>query len=203
MSIATLCVDCLDACGYDNCCEDGCTQSVDHTGTCHPGRATRCDDCGARGFLKEVTIAEGDDPNPDGCDCADCHRTINGTDPYDHSLAKDTRNAAVLVDEECLHCGYPILAGSGAVVRCDMCGVFCCEDHHQRHPAYARHDVAANRSAARATRAARDAAALDNIAHMLRDPEWGVGMLEDIAAIVGDTERSLDNPSGEPTWMRH
>ena len=28
-----------------------------------------------------------------------------------------------------------------------------------------------------------DADALDAIAHMLRDPEWGVGMLEDIAPV--------------------
>jgi hypothetical protein len=35
-----------------------------------------------------------------------------------------------------------------------------------------------------------DAAALDAIAHMLRDPEWGVGMLEDIAELVADTGRS-------------
>ena len=53
---------------------------------------------------------------------------------------------AVPVDElddgECLHCGYPILIGSGAVVQCDMCGGFCCEDHHQRHSAYVHHDVA-------------------------------------------------------------
>jgi hypothetical protein len=48
-----------------------------------------------------------------------------------------------------------------------------------------------------------DARALDAIAHMLRDPDWGVGMLEDIAAIVSDTGRSLDNPTEEPTWDRH
>lgn len=36
-----------------------------------------------------------------------------------------------------------------------------------------------------------DADTLDAIAHMLRDPEWGVGMLEDIAELVRDTGRSL------------
>ena len=34
-----------------------------------------------------------------------------------------------------------------------------------------------------------DAAALDLIAHWLRDPDWGVGMLEDIAAVVSTTGR--------------
>src|SRR4051812_15956969 len=32
------------------------------------------------------------------------------------------------------------------------------------------------------TQAMADARAVDAIAHLLRDPEWGVGMLEDIAA---------------------
>ena len=51
--------------------------------------------------------------------------------------------------------------------------------------------------------ASDDATALDAIAHILRDPDWGVGILEDVAAIVHDTGRSLDNPTGEATWMRH
>ena len=38
-------------------------------------------------------------------------------------------------------CGYPVVHGSGAAVTCDMCGRFCCEDHHRRHPAYAHHDL--------------------------------------------------------------
>jgi hypothetical protein len=67
----------------------------------------------------------------------------------------------------------------------------------------ARNEAAAAALVTLVDRASDDAVALDAIAHILRDPEWGVGMLEDIAAIVGDTERSLDNPSGEPTWMRH
>jgi hypothetical protein len=36
-----------------------------------------------------------------------------------------------------------------------------------------------------------DAAALDALADMLRDPEWGVGMLEDIAELVSGTGRSI------------
>lgn len=45
--------------------------------------------------------------------------------------------------------------------------------------------------------------ALDYIAEMLRDPDWGVGMLEDIARIVTATGRNLDNPDEVPTWDRH
>jgi hypothetical protein len=46
--------------------------------------------------------------------------------------------------------------------------------------------------------------ALDAIQLMLRDPEWGVGMLEDIAEIVQRTGRSTDNlPGDPPTWARH
>lgn len=49
-----------------------------------------------------------------------------------------------------------------------------------------------------------DAAALDRIQHMLRDPEWGVGMLEDIAEIVTGTGREVKNlPGDPPTWGRH
>lgn len=42
------------------------------------------------------------------------------------------------------------------------------------------------------TRTESDAAVLDHIAHMLRDPDWGVGMLEDVAAWVAATGRTLD-----------
>ena len=48
-----------------------------------------------------------------------------------------------------------------------------------------------------------DALALDAIAHWLRDPDWGVGMLEDIAAAVAVTGRSLENETGDATWDRH
>ena len=41
-----------------------------------------------------------------------------------------------------------------------------------------------------------DAVALDVIAHMLRDPEWGVGMLEDIADITSATGRSIQGTCG-------
>ena len=47
-----------------------------------------------------------------------------------------------------------------------------------------------------------DPRALDAIARMLRDPEWGAGMLEDIADIVAATGRDLDG-DGSPTWDRH
>ena len=46
------------------------------------------------------------------------------------------------------------------------------------------------------TRTEDDAAALDHIAHMLRDPDWGVGILEDVAAWVAATGRSLDATCG-------
>ena len=49
-----------------------------------------------------------------------------------------------------------------------------------------------------------DKSAMDQIQEMLRDPEWGVGMLEDIADIVNRTGRTTDNyPDDRPTWDRH
>lgn len=49
-----------------------------------------------------------------------------------------------------------------------------------------------------------DAGALDAIREMLRDPEWGVGMLEDIAELVKATGRDVANyPDNRPTWARH
>jgi hypothetical protein len=49
-----------------------------------------------------------------------------------------------------------------------------------------------------------DKTALDQIQEMLRDPEWGVGMLEDIAEIVNRTGRDTeDYPDGRSTWGRH
>jgi hypothetical protein len=49
-----------------------------------------------------------------------------------------------------------------------------------------------------------DAAALNGIAEMLRDPDWGAGMLEDIGELVTATGRSIeDYPDGRPTWDRH
>jgi hypothetical protein len=47
-----------------------------------------------------------------------------------------------------------------------------------------------------------DARALDAIAHLLRDPEWSAGMLEDIAEIVVATGRDIEG-DGAPTWERH
>lgn len=49
-----------------------------------------------------------------------------------------------------------------------------------------------------------DADALNRIQEILRDPDWGVGMLEDIAEIVGTTGRVCeDYPDGRSTWLRH
>lgn len=48
-----------------------------------------------------------------------------------------------------------------------------------------------------------DAQALDAIAHMLRHPEWAVGMLEDIAELVAETGRDLAGDHETPTWDRH
>lgn len=47
-----------------------------------------------------------------------------------------------------------------------------------------------------------DSQAVERIAHWLRDPNWGAGMLEDIAAAITDTGRDL-NGDGNPTWGRH
>jgi hypothetical protein len=53
-----------------------------------------------------------------------------------------------------------------------------------------------------------DQAALDAIAHVLSDPEWDSGMLEDIAEYVRATGRSTEtryDRHGDPidTWDRH
>jgi hypothetical protein len=45
--------------------------------------------------------------------------------------------------------------------------------------------------------------ALFAIAEMLMDPDWGVGMLEDIAEIVTRAGYSIDNPDEISTWSRH
>jgi hypothetical protein len=47
-----------------------------------------------------------------------------------------------------------------------------------------------------------DHLALDAIAVILRDPDWAIGMLEDIAALVAGTGRDLTG-DGTPTWDRH
>lgn len=52
------------------------------------------------------------------------------------------------------------------------------------------------------SRSRTDEHALDAIAQILRDPDWGVGMLEDISAIVAGTGRDVTG-DGEPTWDRH
>jgi hypothetical protein len=53
--------------------------------------------------------------------------------------------------------------------------------------------------------------ALDQVAYMLCDPQWGAGMLEDIADLVRATGRSVENipdpddpeSEGISTWARH
>ena len=70
--------------------------------------------------------------------------TVDTPDGWDH-VAEPVmieRGVNENTESECLHCGHPVIDGSGAVVRCEMCGPFCCEDHHRRHPSYARHDIA-------------------------------------------------------------
>lgn len=175
-------------------CEDGCALPLDHDGVCGPrpaGALTQnaCDECGETDRLHVVDPEEA----------------------YDHSRAKEDARNLLYSDDladvpDCGHCGYPVRHGSGAAVTCDVCGSFCCEDHHRRHPAYRTHGlgVARSESPPPVARAASDASALDRIAHILRDPEWGVGMLEDISEIVAGTGRSIANlPGDEPTWGRH
>lgn len=49
-----------------------------------------------------------------------------------------------------------------------------------------------------------DGEALDRIAEMLCDPDWGSGMLEDIADLTRATGRTVENyPDGRSTWARH
>jgi hypothetical protein len=62
--------------------------------------------------------------------------------------------------------------------------------------------------AAASTQEEKDIRALDAIQYMLRDPEWGSGMLEDIADLVRATGRKvedIEDEDGEPvqTWDRH
>ncbi len=60
-------------------------------------------------------------------------------------------------------------------------------------------------STAPATSAPRlsDAQALDAVAHMLRDPEWNSGMLEDINELVCATGRDTAGDDETATWDRH
>ena len=37
------------------------------------------------------------------------------------------------------------------------------------------------------------------LSYMMSEPDWGVGMLEDVAEIVGKDP----NPDNEPRWERH
>lgn len=56
--------------------------------------------------------------------------------------------------------------------------------------------------ATKAQKATRDAEQLDAIAEILRDPDWGVGMLEDIAVLVRQSGRDVEG-DGSSTWGRH
>lgn len=54
------------------------------------------------------------------------------------------------------------------------------------------------------TQQLKDHDALQNIQEMLRDPNWAVGMLEDIAEILARTGRETDNYDDEhSTWAQH
>ncbi len=76
------------------------------------------------------------------------------------------------------------------------------EDPKQRRARYVERYVSEIKPAPMT--AALDRKALDEIAEMLRDPQWGVGMLEDIGEIVTGTGRSIDDyPDGRSTWGRH
>lgn len=70
------------------------------------------------------------------CDDADFDE-IETPDVYRLTYVPETEEVP-----DCLHCGFPVFDRSGAVVRCEVCGPFCCEDHHVRHPSYAHHDIA-------------------------------------------------------------
>jgi hypothetical protein len=49
-----------------------------------------------------------------------------------------------------------------------------------------------------------DADALGQVQEMLRDPEWGTGMLEDIRELVNRTGRTCENYDDDrSTWGRH
>jgi hypothetical protein len=49
-----------------------------------------------------------------------------------------------------------------------------------------------------------DKQVLDDIAEILRNPDWAVGMLEDIALLVSRTNRTVENyPDNRSTWSRH
>lgn len=49
-----------------------------------------------------------------------------------------------------------------------------------------------------------DCLTLDQIQEILRDPDWAVGMLEDIGDLVGRTGRTIeDYPDHRYTWGRH
>jgi hypothetical protein len=58
------------------------------------------------------------------------------------------------------------------------------------------------------TQRVKDSKALDSIQHLLQDPEWAAGMLEDIAELVNATGRSTENVYDDEgdevaTWGRH
>ena len=113
MTIATLCTDCLDELGYDTSCDDDCDFSRAHDGTCRPGGATRCDDCGSTGFLREVDIDEGP--------------------IYDHSMAKEDRRNAFASFRPGLACVHV----------CEiLAGIECHKDHEEEFSADCFHCLA-------------------------------------------------------------
>lgn len=107
-----------------------------------------------------------------------------GSAPYGFHISKIRLDGLppLIGGEPCLMCGDPTVPEDG--------GPLCtaCEAAQELLPAAQP----------------ADGQALDEIQHMLRDPQWGVGMLEDIAVIVGRTGRDVANlPGDPPTWARH
>ncbi len=190
-----LCDDCFaELTGQEPECEDDCGLDLDHTGVCAP-RAADTDACTECGSIDRLHVV----------DAAQLLR--GGDEAYDHSRAKeDARNAWLGEDlrdaPACGLCGHPVRHGSGAAVTCDVCGSFCCEDHHRRHPTYRRHDLGAARRgpALPSSRAATDCAALDRITELLHD--LPVGIRNELWAIVAATGRETPDTGastgGEP-----
>ena len=149
-------------------------------------------------------------------------------EPYDHSAAKEDRRNGLQVE---LHDHSaakedrrnrrqpgrsvpPTGTREDALVRaCEMAAAIECYKEHDEdfssdcmhcmaRAALASDDAAGQARTEGVPRRSADEGALDEIAHILRHPEWGVGMLEDIADIITQTGRDIAG-TGEPTWLRH
>jgi hypothetical protein len=168
-------------------CEDGCSLDLDHKGV-----------CATREFHTEKCSACG---NVDRLHLVATSQLLDGDEPYYQSRAKeDARNAAFTAElgdsPGCGSCGDPVCHGSGAAVTCAVCGPFCCEDHHRRHPRYAAHDLGGGSSAADA-QASLVAAALDIVADALRafSPDARDLVIDALLEAAG---RDIAGDDGEP-----